>query len=137
MLANRLRFSSSHATFGPNALVIRFPVGYDTARDDCAAEGNLQRMQDALKRVTGQQIAVRIETDTSAAARTATTAGPAHAGLAPSNSKKALEALPLFKKAREALGAEIRAIDEDFNPSAAPRTNKDKDSDADTDEEQG
>ena len=94
-------------------------------------------MQDALKRVTGQQIAVRIETDPSAAARAATTVGPAHAGLAPPNSKKALEALPLFKKAREALGAEIRAIDEDFNPFAAPRTNKDKDSEADTDEEPG
>ena len=86
--------------------------------------------------MTGQPIAVKFEIDPSATARAATTAAPAPTVLAPVNSKRALEALPLFKRAKEVLGAEIRGIDEDFNPLAAPQAkrNRDPDSEADTDE---
>ena len=57
--------------------------------------------------------------------------------IAPTDRKKSLAALPLFKKAGEALGAQIWHVDDDFNP-VAPRpakANKDQapDSEADTD----
>ena len=44
--------------------------------------------------------------------------------------------LPLFRKAGEALGAQIWHVDDDFNPVArrADRSDKDQDTDADPDE---
>ncbi|MBN9120391.1 MAG: DNA polymerase III subunit gamma/tau [Planctomycetes bacterium] len=140
ILAKHLSFASSHATFGPNSLVIRFPAGYRDAREACAAESGVQRIQDALRRITGQQIAVKFETDASPAAQPANSAAPAPPVFAPTNRKKTLESLPLFKKARESLGAEIRAIDDDFNPFAAPRparTGKDQDEDSGTNTDEG
>jgi DNA polymerase-3 subunit gamma/tau len=137
ILAKHLSFSSSHATFGPNSLVIRFPSCYADAREACAAEAGTQRIVDALRRVTGQLIAVKFEVDTSAAARATISAASASATLAPTDRKKSLAALPLFKKAGEALGAQIWHVDDDFNPLAPPQAkrNKDQGSEANTDEE--
>jgi DNA polymerase-3 subunit gamma/tau len=133
ILAKHLSFSSSHANFGPNSLVIRFPTAYSDAREACAAEANAQRIQDALRRVTGQTVAVKFETDATAAARTPS--GPSAPAPPPTDRKRSLAALPLFKKASEALGAQIWHVDDDFNPTAPPRTNKDRDSGANTDGE--
>ena len=58
---------------------------------------------------------------------------------APVDKKRSLAALPLFKKASEALGAQIWHVDDDFNPTAAPpptskaATDQDIDGDAGTD----
>jgi hypothetical protein len=51
--------------------------------------------------------------------------------------KRTLQALPLFKKANEALGAQIWHVDEDFNPVVPPRPAKPKPEDTElpTDEE--
>jgi DNA polymerase-3 subunit gamma/tau len=136
ILAKHLSFSSSYATFGPNSLVIRFPVGYTDARDACAAEGNVQRLQESLRRVTGQPINVKFETDPTPVSRP--TPGLAAATPAPTGQadrKKTLAALPLFKKASETLGAQIWHVDDEFNPTAPPRTNKDGNTEANTDEE--
>jgi hypothetical protein len=95
-------------------------------------------MQEALRRVTGQAISVRVEIDTSAAAKAVVNVSPATAAPAAIDRKKTLGALPLFKKASEVLGAQIWHMDDDFNPAAPPRTtqrpNKDHDPDADTEE---
>jgi DNA polymerase-3 subunit gamma/tau len=137
ILAKQLNFSSSYAIFGPNSLVIRFPAPYREARIACEAEANVQRIQDALKRVTGQTITVRFETDASAAVAPGTNG--VSAAPAPADRKRSLSALPLFKKASEALGAQIWHVDDDFNPIAPPRQepqpNKDRDHQTDTDED--
>ena len=137
LLAKQLSYYSSYAIFGPNALAIRFPISYDASRAGCATEGSTQRIQDSLRRVTGQTIAVRFELDSNTAARPA--GAPAAANLAtvaPTERKRSLTTLPLFKKAAETLGAQIWHVDDDFNPIAPTAQPKaDKDSDADTDEE--
>jgi DNA polymerase-3 subunit gamma/tau len=134
ILAKHLNFSSSHAIFGPNSLVIRFSTAYSDSRSACEADANAQRIQEALKRVTGRAVAVRFETD--AAAPVATNGTPAPA--VPVDPKRALASLPLFKKASEALGAQIWHVDPEFNPGAprpAQRTNPEPNTRADTDED--
>jgi DNA polymerase III subunit gamma/tau len=94
----------------------------------------VQRSQDLLRKVTGQAIAVRVELDRTATApeRPATEVSVSPPPVA--DRKRALAALPLFKKASETLGAQIWHVDDDFNPTAPPRTDKTQDTDADTDE---
>lgn len=118
LLAKSLSSASSYAIFGPNALVIRFPVTYTSQREVCALESNMQRIVDSLHHLTGQAWTVRLETDTSVSHEPATAPVAPVAALA--DRKKALMALPLFKKASEALGAQIWHVDEDFNPTSRP-----------------
>ncbi len=133
ILAKHLSLSSSYANSGPNTLVIRFPVSYNDAKEACAAEANTQRIQEALRRITGQAVAVRYESDHSAAAKPGTNGAAATAPVAPTDRKRSLGSLPLFKKASEALGAQIWHVDDDFNPSAPPKAaNKARDADPDS-----
>ncbi len=135
ILAKHLSFANSHANSGPNALVIRFPASYADSRKECETEANTQRFVNALKQVTGQQVSVRFEVDHAATTQPADKGQPIPTVLAPTNSKRWLESLPMFKKASEALGAEIRAIDDDFNPHAPPKPVAKTDDENDTDEE--
>jgi DNA polymerase-3 subunit gamma/tau len=135
ILAKHLSFSSSYAIFGPNSLAIKFPPAYSEARANCESEANAQRIQEALKRVTGQTVTVRFEVDASALAQPVANGPPV---VPVADRKRALSALPLFKKAGEALGAQIWHMDDDFNPAAPPRPasqpNKDQNPETDTDE---
>jgi DNA polymerase-3 subunit gamma/tau len=132
ILAKHLSFCSSHAIFGPNSLVIRFPPAYSESRTTCEAESGVQRIQEALRRVTGQAVAVRFEAD----AATAVPAAPQPAASLVADDKRSLSALPLFRKAIEVFGAQIRHVDPDFNPAAPPRpaAQPNRDSETDTDE---
>ncbi len=135
LFAKQLSLASSYAIFGPNSLAIRFPSGYAHAYDACATEANVQRIQDLLRRLTGQTVTVRIELDRTASApeRHAT----AHQPPAPLDKKKSLATLPLFKKASEALGAQIWHVDDDFNPAAPPRSAQRAGGDDETTTEEG
>lgn len=136
LLAKQLSLYSSYAIFGPNSLAIRFPVGYDSHRASCATEANTQRLQESLRKVTGQVIALKFELDGNAAAKPAARAVSAlNTTLAPTERKRVLTSLPLFKKAAEALGAQVWHVDDDFNPAAPPAQKAAQGSDADTDEE--
>src|SRR5262245_51279420 len=132
ILAKHLSFAILPATFGPNALAIRFTPGYSHAYDACAEEANLQRIREILKRVTGETIAVRVE---KVSEPNAAKADPTPLVAPVVDRKKAIMALPLFKKASEALGAQYWHADEDFNPNAAPRPNPKPAPDPDIEEE--
>jgi DNA polymerase-3 subunit gamma/tau len=122
ILANHLKFALPPAIFGPNSLAIRFHSSYNDAREACATEFNLQKLQDALRKVTGQAVTVRVEAvggPTPAAARAAAPPPPQ-----PTDRRKQLMRLPLFQKAADALGAQIWHADDDFNPVAPPPTAK-------------
>lgn len=125
ILANHLRFASSYATFGPNALAIRFAPGYNLHQDACGNEAGLQRIQDSLRRVTGQVVQVRVELDPRAKAPEQPATAPVATLVQAGDRKKYLQSLPLFKKAGQALGAQIWHVDDDFNPVAPPRTDRD------------
>ena len=133
ILAKHLRSCSSYAISGPNALAIRFPSSYGDAYDACANEAGTQRIQEALRRVTGQAITARFEKDRTATAPL--TSNALAAAAAPAERKRSLSSLPLFKKAQEALGAQIWHVDDDFNPTAPPPKPAAKTDETDTDEE--
>jgi DNA polymerase-3 subunit gamma/tau len=129
ILANHLRFTSSYATFGPNSpntLAIRFPPGYNLHQDACGNEAGLQRIQESLRRVTGQAVQVRVEVDPQAKAPEQAGAAPVAVLAQAGDRKKHLQALPLFKKASQALGAQIWHVDDEFNPVAPPRVDPDE-----------
>ncbi|HEX4610019.1 MAG TPA: DNA polymerase III subunit gamma/tau [Urbifossiella sp.] len=119
ILAKQLDSSLLPAIFGPNSLAIRFPPGYNHAYQACSSELGVQRVQDALKRVTGQPIVVRFESPPSGATEDAgrPTTTPVVASAA--ERKKSLMTLPLFKKAADALGAQVWHVDDAFDPAAA------------------
>ena len=129
LFAKQLSLASSYAIFGPNSLVIRFPSSYAHAYEACATDANKQRIQELLRRLTGQTVAVQIELDRTASApeRHAAAAQPP----APLDKKKSLASLPLFKKASEVLGAQIWHVDDEFNPVAQPRAGKDDETNTD------
>jgi hypothetical protein len=118
ILANHLKFASSPAIFGPNSLAIPFHSEYNHAREACSSEANTRRIAEALGRLTGQPARVRFDLATGEAPTPeAPTGGLASAA----DRKKQLMGLPIFKKAGEALGAQIWHVDDEFNPAAAPR----------------
>ncbi len=121
ILANQLKTAIQPAIFGPNTLVIRFPSGYNHECEACGTEGNTLRIQDGLQKLTGQPITVRLEMVSGA-----TSGSPVQTADNPSvnpavERRKLLMTLPLFRKASEALGAQIWHVDEDFNPVAPPK----------------
>ncbi|MBX9626271.1 MAG: DNA polymerase III subunit gamma/tau [Gemmataceae bacterium] len=117
ILGNQLRSVQSHAIFGPNALAIRFGPRYNQAYEACASEANVQRLQDALRAITGQPIAVRVEltADTVAAADEPR---PVRDATPVADRRKQVLDLPLIKKARDVFGAQVTRIDDDFTPVA-------------------
>ena len=133
VLAGYLKNANLPAIFGPNSLAIPFDPRYNHAHAACATEANTIRVQDALRRLTGQAVTVKFELK---------------AGLPPTESthpranaaqtrKRDLMQLPLFKKAAESLGAQLYGGDDDFNPvpplpqkSAPPDNEYDTDDDA-------
>jgi DNA polymerase-3 subunit gamma/tau len=121
ILANHLKFALPPAIFGPNSLAIRFHSSYNHAYEACATDQNLQRLQDGLRKLTGQPCVVRFETPVSGPPPAGTkTTPPAPVANQAAERKKQLMGLPLFKKASEALGAQIWHVDDEFSPTAAP-----------------
>ncbi|MDB5312879.1 MAG: dnaX 1 [Gemmataceae bacterium] len=119
ILANHLKFAHPPAIFGPNSLAIRFHTSYNHAYEACATEFNVQKLQDVLRKLTGQPGTIRIDLVSGpvpVVAKPVVTPAPAPAA----DRKKQLMGLPLFKKAADALGAQIWHMDDDFNPNAAP-----------------
>lgn len=121
ILANQLKLAIQPAIFGPNALAIRFPSGYNHAYEACLTEGNTLRIQDGLQKVTGHPITLRMEMASGG------TPGNSqeHSNDSPTNPaaerRKRLMTLPLFKKAGDTLGAQIWHVDDEFNPDAPPK----------------
>lgn len=119
ILASHLKTANLPAIFGPNSLAIRFPSGYNHAYTACAAETGIHRIQEALSKLLGHPVVVRVEQESGPAVDNP----PADHGISTraGDRKRQLMELPLFKKAGEALGAQIWHVDEDFNPLATPR----------------
>jgi DNA polymerase III subunit gamma/tau len=120
ILANQIKFSHSHAIFGPNSLAIRFHSSYNHAYEASRTEFNLQKLQEALRKILGQPGAmVRVESVGGPVPHSANVPATQPTGPSGSDRKKSLQALPLFKKAAESLQAQIWHVDEGFNPVAA------------------
>src|SRR5262249_11038892 len=59
-LASDLESAGFPAISGPNSLVVRFEVGYNSQRKHCQEPTSVSRIEDTLRRVTGQAWKIRI-----------------------------------------------------------------------------
>jgi hypothetical protein len=119
LLAADLSKANLPAIFGPNTLVIRFPEAYTKSRDSCQTPGNVARVEEALKKVTGRVWTLRIETTPTTAA-----VGDASGVAAPEaplsvrpprrNYREEAEKEPLVKRALDVMGAQVLRVDEGF-----------------------
>jgi DNA polymerase III subunit gamma/tau len=131
ILASHLRLANSPAIFGPNSLAIPFAVEYNHAREACGTESNAKRIEEALAKLIGQSAQVRFDQATSAPVSRQTAPQKAHGG---GDRKKRLMDLPMFKKASEALGAQIWHLDDDFDPNGQVRPSASSEVDPDLNE---
>jgi DNA polymerase-3 subunit gamma/tau len=115
MLGTNLEKAEGVAISGPNHLVIRFGAGYNFQREHCQQPTCIARVEEALKKVTGQVWGLRVESG-----RDVTSATPPPTNdteNSPSRYRRQrTEAMqePLVKRAMERLGAQIVHVDDGF-----------------------
>lgn len=118
------------ATFGPNALAIRFPASYSSAYDAIASEAGLEALRRAFRKVTGQDWAIRVE-------QVAMPTVPTEELPKSIKERKAeLMQRPLFVHANQLFGTSPQnwVVDEGFDPRPNADTSTDLDLPVDPDE---
>jgi DNA polymerase-3 subunit gamma/tau len=126
LLGRDLEKAGIPAIFGPNTLVLRFPVDYNQSREHCQEPTRLARVEEALRKLTGRSWILRVETRNSPGAGPKGTVAEAEAasGVRPRRDERAeAEKDPLVKRALEVLGASLVRVDEGFG-SAPSRTGR-------------
>jgi DNA polymerase-3 subunit gamma/tau len=109
------------AISGPNTLVLRFPPGYNLARDRCQDPEAVSRIEQLLQQITGQKCHFRIEVvglplDAGSAAERA---GDLENSISRSPSPRdEVDDPPLVKWAKDLLGAKLVKADPGFGASA-------------------
>ncbi len=116
MLVGDLGKAGLPAIIGPNTLVLRFPVSYNAAREYCQRPENIARVEEGLRKVTGNGCFLRIEVG---GGDPAVTKASLPEGAESSQSRyrrQRTEAMrvPLVKRAMEVLGAQLVDVDEGF-----------------------
>jgi DNA polymerase-3 subunit gamma/tau len=121
-LRANLEKSAFPAISGPNALVLRFPGGYNASRDRCQDPDNIARVERLLQQMTGQKIRLRVESDSAAVDDTASSVRIAEdPGNSQSQSPPAGDEAagpPLVQWAEDLLGARTIKADPGFGASA-------------------
>lgn len=113
------------AISGPNTLVIRFPARYTSAREFCQDPGRVARLEELLRRITGQACQLRIEAVGGGPRDEATPAADDLANLPSRSRRLRAEAVeePLLKRAIDVLGAQVVQLDDGFGAAPAPAEN--------------
>jgi DNA polymerase-3 subunit gamma/tau len=117
LLASDLEKSGLPAIFGPNALALRFPSAYNQAREHCQDPLRIARVEEALHKVMGRAITVRVEAGSAATPTerlAPTPESPPAASRPKRNPREDAEKEPLIKRALDVLGAQIIRADEGF-----------------------
>jgi DNA polymerase-3 subunit gamma/tau len=115
ILARELDRGGLPAISGPNALVLQFPPEYSQQRDYCAELTRSQRVQEALRRATGEPWVLRLEI------------GPGRngSGHSPAPTETILQPAdalqhPLLQRTIEALDAKLLQMDDGFGQAVEP-----------------
>jgi DNA polymerase-3 subunit gamma/tau len=110
MLKASLEKAQFAANSAPNCLVLRFPARYNIDKDYCLQSGSQDRLEEALQKITGQEVDVRYETadDETAAAKEG-----ARVPRAVQMRRDAAQ-VPLVQRALEGMGAQLIRADEGF-----------------------
>jgi hypothetical protein len=101
------------AISGPNRLVLHFPAEYNRQCEFCSNPDRLNRVLDALERVTGQTWDLRLETAPGQNGH-ARSGGPTPAAANP----PAVLQHPLVQSAIDLLGAKLMRVDDGFGQAA-------------------
>jgi DNA polymerase-3 subunit gamma/tau len=104
---------------GPKSLVLTFSREYNREQEHCQENARLSRIEEAVRKVSGQVWVVRIESSGNAGE---TSAKPTATDKPPSRYRRQrAEALqePLVKRAAELFGAQIVHMDDDFGTGSA------------------
>ncbi len=95
----------------PAGLIIGFPQGCEPEKEFCADSTRSVKLEDTLKKMTGQQVAVRFEMVQDSVAEKK---GPPRA----QQTKQALQQMPLAKAIMDELGGQLVYMDEGFGSGA-------------------
>jgi DNA polymerase III subunit gamma/tau len=114
MFAGELSKAGVPAIVGPRTLALRFPSGYNHAYEYCRESAKAQRIESALKTVTGQDWSVRFELTVAAA--------PVPAAPQISQRERQQRALetPLLSRIVSQLDARLLKMDEGFGEERPP-----------------
>jgi DNA polymerase-3 subunit gamma/tau len=124
MLASDLAYANLPAIFGPNTLVLRFPPEYNKPQEHCQAPSSVSRVEAALKKLTGRNWSLRIETAPLSAGTVPASPAPSADARPRRNSREDAEKEPLVKRALEALGAQFVKVDEGFGAPVEAESDK-------------
>jgi DNA polymerase-3 subunit gamma/tau len=116
ILGSYAKVAGLPAILGPNSLVLRFEARYTSQYDHCSASGSVQRMQEAMKSITGSDWQVRVElTRVDPQARGANTTED-HGSKTITSRERTQELLkiPLLGRAAEKLDARLLKMDAAF-----------------------
>lgn len=110
------------AISGPNSLVIRLNSGYNSTSEGKFEESRIERIREALRKITGQSFQLRIEANTNQ--ETGPSPEAPSVGESPMSRRRNLraEALhnPFLKHVLETLDAQVLQMEEGFGATAAP-----------------
>ncbi len=113
LLGVQLAKAGPPAITGPTSLVFRFPGGYNKEYESCQQPERLTRIEQGLRKATGQPWVVKMELMSGAAQPTAAE---------PTKIRKPLreeaEQVPVVKRALDKLGASVVRVDEGFGEGA-------------------
>jgi len=134
MLAGFLQKADFPAIIAPNTLVIRFKTNYNTEREHCSDPTRVGRLEEVLRRITGQECQVRVENSVgSALVKSLALADVPQESISPYRRQRAEASQePLLKRAIETLGAQIVQVDDGFG--AAPEAEADQEQSAEMEE---
>jgi DNA polymerase-3 subunit gamma/tau len=122
MLAREVEKGGIPAISGPNTLVMRFPARYNRAQEFCQEPARVARIEELLRRVTGQACQLRIETASGSSQVETTSAADDPANLPTRQRRQRAEAVqePLLKRAIDVLGAQVVHLDDGFGAAPTP-----------------
>jgi DNA polymerase-3 subunit gamma/tau len=116
ILGSNARVAGLPAILGPNSLVLRFEARYTSQYDYCSASGSVQRVQEAMKAITGGEWQVRVELTQGepSAADGKTTEDHGNKAVTSRERKQEMLKIPLLGRAAEKLDARLLKMDDAF-----------------------
>jgi DNA polymerase-3 subunit gamma/tau len=112
--ARELEKGGVPAIFAPNTLVLHFPASYNQSREYCQEPERLGRVEEALRKLTGQPWKLRLESTPGNGAVAPDPPVPPSAVRPRRNEKDEAEKVALVRRAVEVMGARVVRADEGF-----------------------
>jgi hypothetical protein len=122
MLASQVEKAGIPAIFGPNTLALRFSLEYNLQRDHCQRPETTLKIEEVLRKLTGQSWRIRVDRAESSVPVVADPPPANEVDGSPARSRQQraeAEKEPLIRKALDKLEAQILRVDEGFGAEAA------------------